>query len=201
MEQRDDAAQAADAGRRFAREMGLTLERASFGQRAGAFLIEAVGIWIIEQIAVALAASTGGLTAALTVATNLAFFYWMARDTAILLVGGKGKGVGASPGKLLLKLRVVMKEDAAVSQPILSPMVLRNIPFIIPVVLFDVISMTAGIATALALANVLLVWLFLVICGAEALVLYNTGERFGDRIAGTMVVKEGPLIRKIERGA
>jgi uncharacterized RDD family membrane protein YckC len=96
----------------------------------------------------------------------LVIAYWFLRDIG-----------GASPGKMLLGLRVVGKDGRPATQ---SALILRNLPFggahclhLIPYV---------GIVLALLLVipiNII-----------ESILVLVKGERMGDMLAGTMVVKK-----------
>jgi uncharacterized RDD family membrane protein YckC len=93
-------------------------------------------------------------------------FYWLLRDIT-----------GASLGKLIVGLRVVSKDGSPAG---LGARVIRNLTIATPGVMLAipfagyVAGPSCGVLVTLA----------------EAIMLLGTGERIGDRIAGTMVVKK-----------
>jgi uncharacterized RDD family membrane protein YckC len=89
---------------------------------------------------------------------------------------------GASPGKMLLGLRVVRSNDHARPATILQRLG-RNV----------VVAAAAAQATVIPVAGMSVIWLLPLVAGIALVIdgawLYETGERLSDRIVGTAVVR------------
>lgn len=123
--------------------------------------------WVIDHllvmfiIPIALIPLIGGLiVGALLVA------FWLMRDVK-----------GASPGKQLLGLRVVGKDGLPATR---EALIKRNLPFGLPHIVQIIPYLGIVLSYIISFPiNVI-----------EAIMVVATGERIGDRIAGTMVVKK-----------
>ena len=116
---------------------------------------------ILLVIPIALIPLIGGL-----IAGGLIIAFWVMRDVK-----------GASPGKQLLGLQVVSKDGQPATR---EALIKRNLPFAVPHIL-QIIPYAGIFLSALLMFPINLI---------EAILVVATGERIGDRIAGTMVVKK-----------
>ena len=91
--------------------------------------------------------------------------YWLLRDIK-----------GASPGKLVLKERVVMKDGLAADQ---KALIMRNITIAAPSLCLAIPVAGYILGPVVALAALI----------TEIVFLATKGERLGDQIAGTKVIK------------
>jgi len=92
--------------------------------------------------------------------------YWLLRDIT-----------GNSAGKMMLGLKVISKDG---SQATASQRILRNAPLAAGMFLFVIPIVGVAIAPFISLPLVLI----------EIIMLLANGERLGDKLAGTMVVKK-----------
>lgn len=164
----------------------LNLRLGSAGARAGAFLIDAIimlGVLIGASLLI-LALAIGGPrgAASLYAVVWLLGFFLLRNFYFVLFEAGKR---AATPGKRLMKLRVVSRDGARLTgSAVLARNLLREIEVFLPL-FFLAFSFAEGMATAWT-ATLALGWASILLF----LPLFNRDRlRAGDLIAGTWVVE------------
>ncbi|WP_294324552.1 RDD family protein [uncultured Sphingomonas sp.] len=164
----------------------LNLRLGSAGARAGAFLIDAIimlGVLIGASLLI-LALAIGGPrgAASLYAVVWLLGFFLLRNFYFVLFEAGKR---AATPGKRLMKLRVVSRDGARLTgSAVLARNLLREIEVFLPM-FFLAFSFAEGMATAWT-ATLALGWASILLF----LPLFNLDRlRAGDLIAGTWVVE------------